>query len=88
MLPGSIYTPAPDIPLRLETVQRYGLVIIRHSLGSILQEKPAGSPVQIGRRVLRLFPYIFVEIFDRLIKLLCKEIRHTTAEIKPDVTRA
>ena len=83
-----IKPPPADKALRLETVQRNGLVVVGQCLGGILKEQPARSPVQIRRRVLGLFPDVLVEVFHSLVELLREEIRHSTAIVKANVARS
>ena len=76
----------PDISFWIEPVKLDGLVVIIDSLEGIAEEKIACASVEICGRVLRLFPYVSVEILDGLVELLGKEICHSTAEIQADIS--
>ena len=82
-----VQPPSADKAFRLEPVQCYRLVVVCQCFRGVLQEQPAGSTVKIRGRVFRFLPYIFVEIRNGLVELLCKEICHATAEIQPDISR-
>ena len=88
IIPCGSIKPAPaHIPLGVKTVQPDRLVVVIQSFCSITQKKPTCTPVEIGCRILGLFPDIPVKILYRILKLLRKEICHSTAEIKSDKSR-
>ena len=84
---AGIQTASPYISFRVETVELNGLVIVADGLEGISEEKVARSPVQIGGRILRLPPYVPVEILDRIVELLGKEICDTAAEVQSRIAR-
>ena len=82
-----IQLPAPDIALRIETVQRNGLVVVVERPRGIGQVKPGGAAVQVRGRILRLPADIPVEIFHSLIELPGQQVGNPAAEIQSGIAR-
>ena len=82
-----IETSAPYISLRIETVQFYCLVVVAERLRGVGEEKVAGAAVQVGRRVFRLFAYIFVEVAHCIFELPGKEVGDAAAVIESGEAR-
>ena len=80
-------TPAPNVALRIETVQADCHIVVGKRFRRVRQEEICGSAVKVGGRILRFLLYVPVEIFNSLVELLGEEISHSPAVIQADQPR-
>ena len=82
LLPGSLQPAAADVALGFKAVYLDGVVVVFQGLCGVSKEKVGRTPVQVGCRVLGLFPYILVKVLHGALELAAQEVGDAPCEVQ------
>ena len=76
-----IDTRPADVAFWLVAVELDGPVVVGEGLGGVCKIQVAGAAVEVGRRIFRLFLYVFVKVGDCIVEFARQERCYSAGEV-------